>query len=77
MEHLRMMQYLTFMEIKIWVFKKIGKLISPDNEEVKMNNRSRSAKLRIAEKYEKLFVIYKYRFLVKKDSIKIGKWLFI
>ena len=32
------------------IFKKIGKLISPDNEEVKMNNRSRSAKLRIAEK---------------------------
>ena len=32
------------------IFKKIGKLISPDNEEVKMNNRSRSAKLRVAEK---------------------------
>ena len=32
------------------IFKKIGKLICPDNEEVKMNNRSRSAKLRVAEK---------------------------
>ena len=31
-------------------FKKIGNLISPENEEVKLNNRSRSAKLRVAEK---------------------------
>mgnify|MGYP000040495006 CR=1 FL=1 len=31
-------------------FKKIGKLISPDKEEVGSNNRSRSAKLRVAEK---------------------------
>lgn len=31
-------------------FKTIGKLIVPDNEEIKMNNRARSAKLRIAEK---------------------------
>ncbi len=32
------------------IFKKIGKLISPDKEEVESNNRSRSAKLRVAEK---------------------------
>jgi 16S rRNA (cytosine1402-N4)-methyltransferase len=31
-------------------FKTIGKLIVPDKEEVKLNNRARSAKLRIAEK---------------------------
>jgi len=32
------------------IFKKIGKLISPDKEEIRSNNRSRSAKLRVAEK---------------------------
>ena len=32
------------------IFKKIGNLISPDKEEVRLNNRSRSAKLRVAEK---------------------------
>jgi 16S rRNA (cytosine1402-N4)-methyltransferase len=31
-------------------FKTIGKLIVPDNHEIKINNRARSAKLRIAEK---------------------------
>ena len=31
------------------IFKKIGKLISPDKEEIGLNNRSRSAKLRVAE----------------------------
>ncbi|WP_198512290.1 16S rRNA (cytosine(1402)-N(4))-methyltransferase RsmH [Flavobacterium sp. 1] len=31
-------------------FNTIGKLIVPDNEEIKLNNRARSAKLRIAEK---------------------------
>jgi 16S rRNA (cytosine1402-N4)-methyltransferase len=31
-------------------FKTIGKLIVPDAEEIKVNNRARSAKLRIAEK---------------------------
>ncbi|PRZ25140.1 16S rRNA (cytosine1402-N4)-methyltransferase [Flavobacterium granuli] len=31
-------------------FKTIGKLIIPDQEEIKTNNRARSAKLRIAEK---------------------------
>jgi 16S rRNA (cytosine1402-N4)-methyltransferase len=31
-------------------FKTIGKLIVPSNEEIRMNNRARSAKLRIAEK---------------------------
>ncbi|MEN9907112.1 MAG: hypothetical protein RLZZ540_253 [Bacteroidota bacterium] len=31
-------------------FKTIGKLIVPNNEEIKINNRARSAKLRIAEK---------------------------
>jgi 16S rRNA (cytosine1402-N4)-methyltransferase len=31
-------------------FKTIGKLIVPDKEEIKINNRARSAKLRIAEK---------------------------
>jgi 16S rRNA (cytosine1402-N4)-methyltransferase len=31
-------------------FKTIGKLIVPDKEEIKLNNRARSAKLRIAEK---------------------------
>ena len=33
-------------------FKTIGKLIVPDNEEIKLNNRARSAKLRIEEKIE-------------------------
>jgi len=32
------------------IFKKIGNLIGPDKEEVRLNNRSRSAKLRVAEK---------------------------
>jgi 16S rRNA (cytosine1402-N4)-methyltransferase len=31
-------------------FKTIGKLIVPNSEEIKVNNRARSAKLRIAEK---------------------------
>ena len=31
-------------------FKLVGKLIVPNNEEIKVNNRARSAKLRIAEK---------------------------
>lgn len=31
-------------------FKKVGKLIIPSNEEIKQNNRARSAKLRIAER---------------------------
>lgn len=31
-------------------FKKVGKLIVPDTEEIKNNNRARSAKLRIAER---------------------------
>ncbi|GAB2766368.1 16S rRNA (cytosine(1402)-N(4))-methyltransferase RsmH [Salinimicrobium soli] len=31
-------------------FKKVGKLIVPSSEEIKKNNRARSAKLRIAEK---------------------------
>jgi len=31
-------------------FKKVGKLIIPDQEEIKQNNRARSAKLRIAER---------------------------
>jgi 16S rRNA (cytosine1402-N4)-methyltransferase len=31
-------------------FKTVGKLIVPSNEEIKINNRARSAKLRIAEK---------------------------
>ncbi|MEO8517435.1 MAG: 16S rRNA (cytosine(1402)-N(4))-methyltransferase RsmH [Flavobacterium sp.] len=31
-------------------FKLIGKMIIPSNEEIKLNNRARSAKLRIAEK---------------------------
>jgi 16S rRNA (cytosine1402-N4)-methyltransferase len=31
-------------------FKLIGKMIIPSNEEIKINNRARSAKLRIAEK---------------------------
>ncbi len=31
-------------------FKKVGKLITPGQEEIKRNNRARSAKLRIAEK---------------------------
>jgi 16S rRNA (cytosine1402-N4)-methyltransferase len=34
-------------------FKTIGKLIVPDQAEIKINNRARSAKLRIAEKREK------------------------
>ena len=32
------------------VFKKVGKMMTPSNQEIKINNRSRSAKLRIAEK---------------------------
>ena len=32
------------------IFKKVGKMITPSNYEIKMNNRSRSAKLRIAER---------------------------
>ncbi|WP_264565442.1 16S rRNA (cytosine(1402)-N(4))-methyltransferase RsmH [Flavobacterium sp. N3904] len=35
-------------------FKTIGKLIVPDLAEIKINNRARSAKLRIAEKKEKV-----------------------
>ena len=35
---------------KNFIFKKIGKMITPSSEEIKLNNRSRSAKLRIAEK---------------------------
>ncbi|WP_281989410.1 16S rRNA (cytosine(1402)-N(4))-methyltransferase RsmH [Aquimarina aggregata] len=35
-------------------FKKVGKLIVPTEEEIKENNRARSAKLRIAEKIEKI-----------------------
>jgi len=31
-------------------FKKVGKLILPSSQEIKLNNRARSAKLRIAEK---------------------------
>jgi 16S rRNA (cytosine1402-N4)-methyltransferase len=31
-------------------FKTIEKLIVPDNKEIEINNRARSAKLRIAEK---------------------------
>ena len=31
-------------------FKLVGKLIVPSDEEIKINNRARSAKLRIAEK---------------------------
>jgi len=34
-------------------FKKIGKMIIPSREEIKLNNRARSAKLRIAEKIER------------------------
>jgi 16S rRNA (cytosine1402-N4)-methyltransferase len=33
-------------------FKSVGKLIVPDSQEIKANNRARSAKLRIAEKGE-------------------------
>ena len=32
------------------IFKKVGKMITPSNQEIKLNNRSRSAKLRVAEK---------------------------
>jgi 16S rRNA (cytosine1402-N4)-methyltransferase len=31
-------------------FSKVGKLIVPTEDEIKLNNRARSAKLRIAEK---------------------------
>ena len=37
------------------IFKKIGKMITPSSEEIKLNNRSRSAKLRIAEKIWETF----------------------
>lgn len=33
-------------------FKKVGKLIVPSSEEIKINNRARSAKLRIAQRIE-------------------------
>ncbi len=32
------------------IFKKVGKMITPSNQEIRINNRSRSAKLRVAEK---------------------------
>ncbi len=32
------------------IFKKVRKMITPSNKEIKINNRSRSAKLRVAEK---------------------------
>ena len=35
---------------KNFIFKKVGKMITPSSEEIKLNNRSRSAKLRSAEK---------------------------
>ena len=50
MELLRVMQYLIYTENKELKFKKVGNLISPDEKEVRLNNRSRSAKLRVAEK---------------------------
>lgn len=34
-------------------FKKVGKLIVPSAEEIKVNNRARSAKLRVAERIER------------------------
>lgn len=34
-------------------FKKVGKLIVPSAEEIKINNRARSAKLRVAERIER------------------------
>ena len=37
------------------IFKKVGKMITPSREEIKLNNRSRSAKLRIAEKIWETF----------------------
>ena len=37
------------------IFKKVGKMITPSSEEIKLNNRSRSAKLRIAEKIWEIF----------------------
>ena len=37
------------------IFKKIGKMITPSSEEIKLNKRSRSAKLRIAEKIWETF----------------------
>ena len=37
------------------IFKKVGNMITPSNEEIKLNNRSRSAKLRIAEKIWETF----------------------
>ena len=37
-------------EIKLPSIKKIGKLITPSKEEIKLNPRSRSAKLRVIEK---------------------------
>ena len=35
-------------------FKKVGGLIVPSREEIKLNNRARSAKLRIAERIQKV-----------------------
>ena len=40
---------------KNFIFKKVGKMITPSSEEIKLNNRSRSAKLRIAEKIWETF----------------------
>ena len=51
-------------------------MITPSSEEIKLNNRSRSAKLRIAEKkYEKFLSFLNIDFLAGKDSFKNWKML--
>ena len=61
-------------------FKKVGKLIVPNAEEIKENNRARSAKLRIAQNYSHrmknvVFNILKGTFLVSDGAYK--KWRLI
>ena len=54
-------------------FKKVGKLIVPGAEELKVNNRARSAKLRIAERLEmkkNVYSILRGKFLISDDSFK-------
>ena len=50
MDCLKESQKKMYLEILKSLLKKVGGLIVPDAKEIKLNNRARSAKLRIAEK---------------------------
>jgi 16S rRNA (cytosine1402-N4)-methyltransferase len=57
-------------------FKKIGKIVTPSEDELNKNKRSRSAKLRIAEKNMKNFLSFiNIDFLAGKDSRKNWRML--